>query len=121
MNAMNIKESEYKYDFFISTAYTILSVGNPLPPPPPVYVSKYDNTCILRAHYVIIFIVKTETSLNKQNYFFFVTNMSKIWSGTRNQELTWVPIIPKGLGEKYMCIPHTINLNYITNQTVPVY
>ena len=33
MNAMNIKEREYKYDFFISTAYTILSVGNALPPP----------------------------------------------------------------------------------------
>ena len=28
MNAMNIKEREYKYDFFISIADTILSVGN---------------------------------------------------------------------------------------------
>ena len=26
MNAMNIKEGEYKYDFFISTAYTMLSI-----------------------------------------------------------------------------------------------
>ena len=26
INAMNIKEREYKYNFFISTAYTILSV-----------------------------------------------------------------------------------------------
>ena len=33
MNAMNIKEREYKYEFFISTAYTILSVGTPPPPP----------------------------------------------------------------------------------------
>ena len=45
MNAMNIKEREYKYDFFISTGYTILSVGTP--------VSKYDNTCILRVHYIL--------------------------------------------------------------------
>ena len=28
MYAMNIKEREYKYDFFISTAYTVLCVGN---------------------------------------------------------------------------------------------